>query len=91
MPIAENSPACFAYVGEPEAGRSLHCKCQECGQLLHIQCPEFETMERHLSGEHDFRLDPRRTVLYGTCRACQEKENAAGSCPVPAGGESRDD
>ncbi len=76
--IDENSPACFAFAGEPEAGRALHCKCQECGRLLHIRCPEFEAMERHLSGEHDFQLDPRRTVLYGTCPECRAKAAAGG-------------
>ena len=71
--IDENSPVCYAYAGESETGRALHCKCQACGRLLHIQCSEFEAMERHLSGEHDFQLDPRRTVLYGTCRECRAK------------------
>ncbi len=70
--VDENSPACFAYIGEqPTDAAVVHCKCQKCGRLLHIRCSQFEEVQRHLSGNHAFVVDPRRTVLYGVCDQCR--------------------
>jgi len=82
--IDESSPACYAYLDETDDQRSIHCKCQKCGRLLHIQCPEFEAMERHIFGAHDFQLDPRRTVLYGTCQDCRAKAAEEAGPEAPA-------
>ena len=74
--IDANSPACFEYVGrDSHAGETcFHCKCEKCGRLIHLHCEELEEIRSHLLGEHGFRLDPRRTVFYGICEACQQAE-----------------
>ena len=36
---------------------------------------EEEEVCRHLSSEHHFRIDPRRTVLTGLCDRCQEAKH----------------
>ena len=70
--VDENSAACYEYTGEEPSGAPIvHCKCAGCGQLLHIRCGQFESVREHLSGEHDFVVDPRRTVLYGLCGKCR--------------------
>ena len=70
--VDENSAACFEYTGEQPAGEPLvHCKCEGCGKLLHIRCGQFEEMQRHISADHDFVVDSRRTVLYGLCDSCR--------------------
>ena len=70
--VDENSAACYEYTGEEPSGEPIvHCKCEGCGKLLHIRCGQFESVREHLSGEHDFVVDPRRTVLYGLCGKCR--------------------
>ena len=74
--VDEKSPACFEYV-RPEShgtGTCFHCKCEQCGRLIHLQCEELEEIGSHMLREHGFRLDPRRTVFYGLCEACQQAE-----------------
>ena len=47
----------------PQAGHPHDCfllRCEGC---------------RHLSSEHHFRIDPRRTVLTGLCDHCQEAKH----------------
>jgi len=71
--VDENSAACFEYTGDQPTGAPfVHCKCQQCGRLLHIQCGQFEEMQKHIEGEHAFAVDPCRTVLYGLCAQCRE-------------------
>ena len=70
--VDSGSAACFEYVGDqPTDAPFVHCKCERCGRLLHIRCGQFEDMQKHISGEHDFTVDPRRTVLYGLCADCK--------------------
>ena len=71
--IDANSPACFEYIdsdSHAEGEICFHCKCVGCGRLLHLHCDELAAIIDHLYDEHSFRLDPKRTVFYGTCEKC---------------------
>lgn len=73
--IDAGSPACFEYVGEDsheECEICFHCKCEKCGKLIHLHCDELEEIGEHLSKDHNFKLDPKRTVFYGICEDCSE-------------------
>ena len=74
--LDSTSPACFEYVGAESHHHDCECfhlKCQDCGKLIHLHCHEIEELESHLMGEHQFSLDPRRTVFYGRCKECSDK------------------
>lgn len=64
--------ACYEYIGADECCREncYHFKCSRCGRLIHLECEELNSMLGHLEAEHGFRLDPIRTVFYGTCGDC---------------------
>ena len=72
--IDGNSPACFEYLQEAApAGEGItcfHCKCEQCGRVIHLHCEEVEEMMAHLRAEHRFCLNPMRTVFYGLCDVC---------------------
>lgn len=68
-----NSPACFEYVGEHRhtPGKAFcHCKCQQCGRLIHLYCDELPGMQQHIWEHHGFAIDPIRTIFYGMCAQC---------------------
>lgn len=73
--IDEHSAACFEYSGKEcntdEA--HFHLKCEVCGSLIHLECEELTELKNHLENEHNFKLNPYRTVFYGICQKCQEK------------------
>ena len=71
--VDESSPACYAYAERAEEEGGVHCKCEGCGRLFHIRCEHFDEMRRHLAGDHDFSVNPSRTVLYGLCDQCKAK------------------
>lgn len=59
----------------PQAGHSHDCfllRCEHCGRMVHLDCEHLEAVCSHLSAQHHFRIDPRRTVLTGLCDTCQE-------------------
>ena len=75
--LGDGGSACFEYVGgDAQEPLYYHLKCERCGRLLHLQCREITEFEKHITKEHGFLIDPRRTVFYGICEACRkETEN----------------
>ncbi len=74
--IDANSPACFEYIAEGAHHASeicFHCKCEECGKLIHLHCEDFKVIQSHLQDIHGFTLNPMRTVFYGMCEDCKKK------------------
>ena len=71
--IDEHSAACFEYSGENCKAEvpHFHLKCEQCGNLFHVECDEIQELSEHLKKEHGFAINPFRTVLYGICNACK--------------------
>lgn len=51
-----------------------HCKCEKCGKLIHLHCHEVEELSQHMMEHHSFELNAMRTVFYGVCSECRQKE-----------------
>ena len=71
-----NSPACYEYMAPDshvDGGICFHLKCERCGKLIHLHCEELDELPRHMKAEHNFVMDPRRTVIYGLCEDCAGK------------------
>ncbi len=67
------SPACFEYTAEDAhvgVGPCYHCKCVQCGKLIHLHCDDIQELQTHLLEHHGFRMSPVRTVFYGLCETC---------------------
>ncbi len=69
--LGNGQSACYQYVGEDEAEHHYHLICVGCGNLIHEKCGYMDEISKHLSKNHDFVLDPLKTVLYGKCKNCQ--------------------
>ena len=71
--VDPNTPACFEYVGvESHEGAPVcfHCKCVNCGKLIHLHCDEMQEIRTHLLREHGFLMNSMRTGFYGLCEEC---------------------
>ena len=69
----DGKSACYQLM-QDDCQNHYHCRCTQCGALLHVSCEQLDRLRSHLLAEHGFTLDPARTVLYGLCAACAEKE-----------------
>ena len=72
--IDENTPACFEYCGNEVHHHHedcYHCKCIRCGKLIHLHCDDVKKLEEHVSAEHGFHIDMKRTVFFGLCDECR--------------------
>lgn len=79
----------YRFVGESAGEREkqencFYLKCEVCGSLAPIECEELKSFYGHFSEEHHVRIDPVKTVLYGTCSDCLDEDGAEGTSAAPA-------
>lgn len=71
--IEGESGTCYRYLPE-EAESSLFCmKCESCGCVINISCSELWHLYEHVSAEHRICINPRKTMFYGSCSKCSQK------------------
>lgn len=52
----------------------MHLKCTGCGSLVHLGCDFMSSVGEHVLSHHQFRIDNSKTLIYGLCVNCFEKE-----------------
>ena len=63
-----NSGACYQYAGE-DVGQLL-LKCEDCGGMIPMDCSHMAQLYQHVLKEHQFQVNPHRTMFYGVCDSC---------------------
>ena len=48
----------------------FHLICTECGGVSHTHCHELELLFSHMASEHGFKVNEKKTMLYGICEKC---------------------
>lgn len=48
-------------------------KCEDCGTLIHFKCHDLEHLYNHFNQEHNFAINPYKTVFYGKCDQCKQE------------------
>lgn len=74
--LGSGDSACYEYVGQGESqdcASHFHCKCEQCGTLIHMECEELQSIQSHLMEHHGFKWNAGKTVFYGICDQCQAK------------------
>ncbi len=72
--VLDNSnSACFEYVDSENSCQEIcfHLKCEACDKLIHFDCGFLKDMDKHILEEHEFYLNPKKTVYYGLCKSCK--------------------
>lgn len=65
--------ACYEYVGQhQDCSAHFHCKCEQCGRLIHLNCDELQGIREHILKEHGFSWNTGKTVFYGICDQCRQ-------------------
>ncbi len=72
--------ACFQLIEEPmECEDRFHLKCENCGELLHLECEVLRDIKEHVFNDHAFAINALKTVFYGTCQKCLPPDLCASS------------
>lgn len=64
----------YQYCDHPEQGDCFLLKCEKCGRIEHLDCSYLKPLYDHLSQEHHFTINSHKTLFYGLCEVCSQKE-----------------
>ncbi len=71
--VGSGESACYAFTDSPAACPAhFHCKCEQCGCLIHLDCEELREIQTHLLEHHGFAWNAGKTVFYGLCDQCRK-------------------
>ncbi|MBQ6893130.1 MAG: transcriptional repressor [Clostridia bacterium] len=67
----EGKSVTYRFIGS-ECGDDCHFHliCTECGEIAHTHCHKLEALFTHMAKEHGFKINERKTLLYGICEKC---------------------
>ena len=69
------SGACYQHSENKDGCRfHFHLKCENCGELQHVECDELNELQRHILDDHAFEINALKTVFYGKCRNCLQTD-----------------
>lgn len=66
---------CFKYNEADDAQTKISVKCEDCGKLMDITCPQLEKLYTHVEEMHHIFIDPEKTIFYGKCDTCQHQSH----------------
>ena len=46
-------------------------KCENCGELVRFKCHDLDHLYKHFNSDHNFAINPYKTVFYGRCDRCK--------------------
>lgn len=64
--------AVYQYIHCRNCEKHLHMKCVKCSKILHMDDEATETMLVAAMKKNNFKIDERKTMLYGVCDSCSE-------------------
>lgn len=62
----------YQYIDHEECREHIHLQCESCGKLVHVDDPKLERVLETALDSQAFRIDKRKTVLYGSCKECND-------------------
>ena len=72
--IDGTTSSCFQYADQQgKCKEHFHLKCSSCGKLIHTDCSLMRKIADHMRESHGFEVDCTKTLLYGTCSECLNK------------------
>ena len=61
---------CYRLACKTPTDGHVHAVCLVCGDIIHADGHFLDEASYSLLERYGFRIDPSRTVIYGTCREC---------------------
>lgn len=70
FPAKEGRGSLYQYIGNAACQAHIHMKCEQCGQLFHLDEETMSAIHASVGSVKGFTIDPKKTILYGSCENC---------------------
>ena len=63
----------YRFTSSAKCSDAIHLTCTDCGKTFHMDSDSAKRMQKSLRLLNGFCINKDKTVLYGTCRICNNK------------------
>lgn len=70
FPVAGSRKFAYQYIGKEECKTHIHLKCEQCGDIIHVDCQTMDEIKNSLQKNSGFQVDMQKTIVYGLCKMC---------------------
>ncbi len=63
----------YQYLEHCNENNHFYLKCNNCGNIIHIDCDCIIDLFNHINKEHNFIPNKENIIISGICNKCQEK------------------
>ena len=70
--ISKDNITYYQYLEECNHANHFYLKCDNCGDMIHIDCDCIEDLTKHIFKEHKFNLSHDHIIINGLCNKCSK-------------------
>ena len=71
--ISKDNITYYQYLEKCDHDDHFYLKCENCGELIHVDCSSINELSNHLLKEHSFTINKKNIVINGLCNKCRKK------------------
>ena len=71
--ISKDNTTYYQYLEECNEENHFYLKCENCGNLEHVDCDCIEDLTNHILKKHKFKLNKDHIIINGICKKCIKK------------------
>ena len=71
--IGKDNIAHYQYLEECKEENHFYLKCEQCGDITHVDCDCIKELSEHIIGKHKFKLNKEKIIINGICEKCSKK------------------
>lgn len=68
--IGKDNTTYYLYLEECNHENHFYLKCEQCGQMIHVDCDCIEELSNHIKNDHNFKLSKEHIIISGICDKC---------------------
>ena len=71
--ISKDNTTYYQYLNKCDEENHFYLKCDNCGDLVHIDCDCINELSNHIFKHHKFKPSKDHIIIDGTCEKCINK------------------
>ena len=71
--IGKENTTYYQYLEECNKPNHFYLKCENCGDMVHIDCKCIEDLSSHILKTHKFKPSKEHIIINGICEKCIKK------------------
>lgn len=72
--IGEDNTFYYQYLEECNRENHFFLKCNNCGEIIHVDCDCVNNLFLHITKKHKFVANHDKIIIYGLCDNCRSLE-----------------